>query len=114
MPQTDARGDTLLLYYKCALSPHARLCGICCRLFAQMFLRRYAALADTEKEAKAQLELCRGLSLSGRILIAEEGINGTVSGPKAECERCTGCQWWRTLSRVSHQSHASALLRAGT
>ena len=37
-------------------------------------------LGDPEAFAEAQRELCEGLGLLGRILVAAEGINGTVSG----------------------------------
>jgi UPF0176 protein len=43
---------------------------------------KYVALADPEGVAKSQRELCRRLGLRGRILIGQEGINGTVAGPK--------------------------------
>ncbi|RMD76697.1 rhodanese-related sulfurtransferase [Candidatus Dojkabacteria bacterium] len=33
-----------------------------------------------------QYDLCRKLKLKGRIIIAEEGINGTVAGDRSSCE----------------------------
>lgn len=41
----------------------------------------YTSIEDTEAYRLWQLELCTRLGLKGRILIAGEGINGTVSGP---------------------------------
>lgn len=41
----------------------------------------YAPLADPEAYGSAHRDLCARLGLKGRILIAPEGINGTVSGP---------------------------------
>ena len=37
-------------------------------------------------EAQAQLCKCVELHLSGRLLVADEGINGTVGGTSAACE----------------------------
>ena len=43
---------------------------------------KYVALAEPESFAAAQRELCSRLGLKGRILIAGEGINGTLAGPR--------------------------------
>lgn len=43
----------------------------------------YTDIADVEAYRLWQLELCNRLGLKGRVLIAREGINGTVSGPTA-------------------------------
>ncbi len=40
----------------------------------------YAPIADPEGFAEAQRELCGRLGLLGRIIVASEGINGTLSG----------------------------------
>ena len=37
-------------------------------------------------EAQAQLSKCVELNLTGRLLVANEGINGTVGGDAAACE----------------------------
>lgn len=42
----------------------------------------YVPLEDPERFAHEHRALCERLSLEGRILIAAEGINGTVSGPR--------------------------------
>lgn len=47
----------------------------------------YARLDDPEEYAARHRELCRELKLKGRILIAKEGINGTVSGTREDCAR---------------------------
>jgi UPF0176 protein len=47
---------------------------------------KYVALADPESFAAGQRELCVRLGLKGRILIAGEGINGTLAGPRAAVE----------------------------
>jgi UPF0176 protein len=41
---------------------------------------KYVKIDDHEKMAAEHLEYCKSLGLKGRILIAPEGINGTVSG----------------------------------
>ena len=47
---------------------------------------KYVALAGPETLAAAQRERCSALGLKGRILIADEGINGTLAGPRAAVE----------------------------
>ena len=44
---------------------------------------KYVPIELPEKFAYDHLKLCKSLGLKGRILIADEGINGTVGGPKA-------------------------------
>lgn len=48
---------------------------------------RYFKLDDPAAYAGKHRELCRSLDLKGRILIAREGINGTVSGTRENCRR---------------------------
>lgn len=40
----------------------------------------YVHIEDPEAYAKEHLDFCNSLGLKGRILVAEEGMNGTVSG----------------------------------
>lgn len=40
----------------------------------------YTTIEDPEVFAKEHLAFCKSIGLKGRILVAEEGINGTVSG----------------------------------
>ncbi len=47
---------------------------------------KYVALPDPEAERLAQRELCERLGLKGRILLAAEGINGTVAGSAASAD----------------------------
>lgn len=42
---------------------------------------KYVRIDDPAAFAKAHLDFCNHLGLKGRILVAEEGLNGTVSGP---------------------------------
>jgi len=41
---------------------------------------KYVKIENPEEFTKQHLQFCKNLGLKGRILIAEEGINGTVSG----------------------------------
>jgi len=41
---------------------------------------KYATIADPDDLRKQQYELCKNLGIKGRILIAAEGINGTIEG----------------------------------
>jgi len=41
---------------------------------------KYVDIADPERFAREHLALCERLELRGRVLVASEGINGTVSG----------------------------------
>jgi UPF0176 protein len=50
---------------------------------------KYIAIADAETFAAEQHELCGSLGLKGRILIASEGINGTLAGPAEAMDRYT-------------------------
>ena len=42
---------------------------------------KYVPIADPAEFASAQRALCSSLGLKGRVLIASEGINGTLAGP---------------------------------
>ena len=46
----------------------------------------YAQIADPEAYREEHHQLCLDLDLRGRIIIASEGLNGTVSGSKGACE----------------------------
>lgn len=48
---------------------------------------KYVAIVDAEAFAAEQRELCASLGLKGRVLIAAEGINGTLAGPAGEIDR---------------------------
>jgi UPF0176 protein len=43
---------------------------------------KYISLPDYESCAASQQKLCQSLELKGRIIVASEGINGTLSGTK--------------------------------
>lgn len=45
----------------------------------------YTHIENGEEFASAHLKFCKELGLSGRIIVAEEGLNGTVSGTAESC-----------------------------
>lgn len=45
----------------------------------------YSPIADAEQFAIDHLAFCKSLNLTGRIIVANEGLNGTVSGSKESC-----------------------------
>ncbi|MEP7104049.1 MAG: rhodanese-related sulfurtransferase [Candidatus Dojkabacteria bacterium] len=47
---------------------------------------KYVEIENPESLREAQFELCSRLSLKGRILIAKEGINGTIGGTEESCQ----------------------------
>lgn len=51
--------------------------------FEVLLFYRYSPIGDPGALVESTRELCRELDLLGRILIASEGINGTVSGESA-------------------------------
>ena len=55
--------------------------------FPVILFYKYVPIADPAAFAVAQRELCATLGLKGRVLIAAEGINGTLAGPQAAVER---------------------------
>jgi len=46
----------------------------------------YSTIADGEQFAADHLKFCKGLGLAGRIIVADEGLNGTVSGSPEACK----------------------------
>ncbi|MEC6747796.1 rhodanese-related sulfurtransferase [Marinilactibacillus sp. XAAS-LB27] len=48
---------------------------------------KYVDIENPEQFRDQHLELCKSLNLKGRILVSEEGINGTVSGTIQETEQ---------------------------
>lgn len=48
---------------------------------------QYTKIEDPQKFKDEHLGLCKSLGLKGRVLIAEEGINGTVCGEASVCEQ---------------------------
>lgn len=48
---------------------------------------KYVTIENPAAIAKWQRSLCEGLHLTGRIILAGEGINGTVGGTDEECQK---------------------------
>lgn len=48
---------------------------------------QYVTIENPEQYTQEHLELCKSLGLKGRVLIAHEGINGTVSGTFEQTEK---------------------------
>lgn len=46
----------------------------------------YSHIEDAEQYAEDHLKFCKDLGLTGRIIIADEGLNGTVSGTVEQCK----------------------------
>src|SRR4051812_18704461 len=55
--------------------------------FPVILFYKYVVIADPADLATAHRELCSALGLKGRVLIAAEGINGTLAGPRASIEQ---------------------------
>lgn len=55
-------------------------------MFQTLLYYKYAQLDDAELMAPNHLKYCQELGLVGRILMAKEGINGTVSGTTEQCK----------------------------
>jgi UPF0176 protein len=48
---------------------------------------KYVPIEGPERFAAEHFALCRSLALKGRVLVAEEGINGTLAGPREAVAR---------------------------
>lgn len=53
-------------------------------MFKVILYYKYVNIPDPELAVKQQRELCQKLNLNGRILIAREGINGTLEGKEED------------------------------
>jgi UPF0176 protein len=57
------------------------------RSYRILLYYKFTRIDDPEAFAAAHLEFCKSLGVLGRILIAAEGINGTISGTADQTER---------------------------
>ena len=48
---------------------------------------KYVAIEDPELFQDEHLAFCKTLGIKGRIIVAPEGLNGTVSGTKEQCDQ---------------------------
>ena len=47
----------------------------------------YSPIEDAAQFAEDHLNFCKSIHLVGRVIVADEGLNGTVSGTKAQCQK---------------------------
>ena len=55
--------------------------------FQVLLYYKYISIPDAEKVRDEQRELCLKLNLKGRIIVADEGINGTIEGTVSDTEK---------------------------
>lgn len=55
--------------------------------FEVLLYYKYFSIADVDGYVAEHRALCEDLGLRGRILVASEGVNGTVSGPREATDR---------------------------
>lgn len=48
---------------------------------------KYVQIPNAEEFAKQHLEFCERLGIVGRIIVAAEGLNGTISGTVVQCKK---------------------------
>lgn len=64
-----------LQQYQCIMTKYQTLLYYC-----------YSTIADAEQFAADHLKFCKSINLVGRIIVADEGLNGTVSGTVEACK----------------------------
>ncbi|MBA3649628.1 MAG: rhodanese-related sulfurtransferase [Chitinophagales bacterium] len=55
--------------------------------FRTLLFYKYVLIENAELFASAHLNFCNSIKIKGRIIIADEGLNGTVSGSIEQCDR---------------------------
>ncbi|MFK8041254.1 rhodanese-related sulfurtransferase [Congregibacter sp.] len=70
-------------------------------------LYKFVALPDYQSLREPLLEQCRRHGLKGTLLLAEEGINGTVAGTREALD--TVLAWLRADSRLADLEHKESL-----
>jgi UPF0176 protein len=88
-------------------------------MYQTLLYYKYARIEDAAEFAEQHLAFCKNLGLVGRILVAPEGLNGTVSGTPDKCAaymqaveqdtRFTGIHW--KIDEVSEPSFAKMHVR---
>lgn len=78
--------------------------------FTVLLYYKYVRLTDPEGFVREHREFCVSQGVRGRILVAKEGINGTVAGDEAAMERYRGelCRRPEFADIVFKASHAEA------
>ena len=62
--------------------------------YLTLLFYNYVAIADPAKLVEQQKALCADLSLTGRLRIAEEGVNGCFGGTPENIELYYACSLW--------------------
>lgn len=70
---------------------------------------KYISIPDAQKVRDEQKELCLKLNLKGRIIVADEGINGTVEGAVSNTEK-----YIKTMEKISYFKGISYKKSIGT
>lgn len=55
--------------------------------FLSLLYYKYVRIEDAEQFAQDHLRFCKSIGIKGRILVADEGINGTASGTVEQCHQ---------------------------
>jgi UPF0176 protein len=55
--------------------------------FRTLLYYKYVKIPDAATYMERHMELCQRIGLVGRIIIADEGLNGTVSGTVVQCQK---------------------------
>ncbi len=55
--------------------------------FQTLLYYKYTRIPNAEEFAKQHLDFCERLGVVGRIIVAEEGLNGTISGTVVQCKK---------------------------
>jgi UPF0176 protein len=55
--------------------------------FRTLLYYKYTTIPHAEEFAKEHLAFCERIGIVGRIIVAEEGLNGTVSGTIVQCQK---------------------------
>jgi UPF0176 protein len=56
-------------------------------MYNVLLFYKFVEIANPDQEVLAQKELCSALGITGRVLINEQGINGTVAGTKQAIDK---------------------------
>jgi UPF0176 protein len=65
--------------------------------YAVLLFYKFIKIPDAEEFAREHLAYCKDLGIKGRILIADEGINGTLSGTEEQTEQYMNAMRGNTL-----------------
>lgn len=55
--------------------------------FQTLLFYKYVKLPDAQEFTTRQLRFCKSIGIKGRVLVGDEGINGSVSGTVEQCQQ---------------------------